>query len=151
MTSRILIDARAGILELEGDKAFIEAQLEKLLPLIESAGFGTNPVGESLRSDPANTRAHDTPADETNTSKRTKRGGSRPPKGHSCAARMMTLREDGFFKQHRTPAAVVEGLAAKGWTHNGNQVAAAGLNMFNRGDIQRTKRGRGFQYFWDRG
>lgn len=63
---------------------------------------------------------------------------------------MMTLRGDGFFKEQKTPAQIVEELGAKGWTHASNQVSAAGGQMFKRGDIQRTKVGNGFAYYWDR-
>ena len=63
----------------------------------------------------------------------------------------MVLRDDGFFKEHQTPSQIVEGLAKHGWTHNSNQVSAAAGNMFTRGDIQRTKKAKGFAYFWDRG
>ena len=64
----------------------------------------------------------------------------------------LTLKEEGFFKQHRSTGDIVEGLKGKGWTHAGNQVGAALTNMFGRGDIQRTKEGSGpWSYFWDRG
>ena len=62
----------------------------------------------------------------------------------------MTLRNEGFFKNHQTAAQIVSELEKKGWTHQANQVAAAGTNMFNRGDIQRTKTGRSWEYYWDR-
>ena len=150
MTNRILIDKRAGILELEGDKTLVEQQLEKLLPLIGSPGFGTAPRDER---DPGS--ADDTApcgSDEgSTTNKRTRRGGAnRPPKGQSCADRMMVLREDGYFNEHRTTGQIVSELAAKGWTHNTKQVSAAGVRMFKRNDIQRTKSGTRFKYYWDR-
>lgn len=63
---------------------------------------------------------------------------------------MLTLKKDGFFREQRTPAQIVEALGKKGWTHNSNQVSAAGGQMFKRSDIQRTKMGKGFAYFWDR-
>jgi len=77
--------------------------------------------------------------------------GSAPPKGQSCADRVLILRGEKFFKSHRSSAEIVDGLAAKGWTHNNNQVGAALSSMFRRGDIQRTKESGGaWKYYWDR-
>ena len=117
MTNRVLIDRRAGVLELEGDKTFVEVQLEKLLPLIGSPGFAAIPHDGR---DPGSTigTAAEGSGDGSTTNKRTRRGANRAPKGQSCADRMMTLREDGYFKEPRTPTQIVSGLAAKGWTHN---------------------------------
>ena len=150
MTCRIYIDARSGIIEIEGEESFIRPQLEILLPLIESAGFGTNPDWEKDGTDSITEIASDSSDDRATSSKRTRRGVNRPPKGQSCSARILSLREEGYFKEHQAPAQIVEGLAKKGWTHNGNQVNAAVSNLFNRGEIQRTKVDRAFKYYWDR-
>jgi hypothetical protein len=146
-SNRIRIDAAAGVFELEGEAEFVEAQLDKLLPLMKAGGFMKPPETSDDTGEEAEQPAPDAKA---NGSRKTKRRSSLPPKGHSCADRMMNLREDGYFKVQKTPAQIVEGLGAKGWTHNSNQVSAAGGQMFKRGDIQRTKVGNGFAYYWDR-
>jgi len=147
-SNRIMIDAAAGVFEIEGEAGFVETQLDKLLPLMTSGRFkkaAVTPMGEGEATEQS------VPEQEPNGSKKSKRGSNnRPPKGHSCADRMKELRVDGFFKQQKTPAQIVEGLGAKGWTHSSNQVSAAGGQMFKRGDIQRTKVGNGFAYYWDR-
>ncbi|MCR9088049.1 MAG: hypothetical protein NXH97_15045 [Rhodobacteraceae bacterium] len=152
--NRIMIDAAAGVFELEGEAEFVSAQLDKLLPIVKTGGF---PKPDNTKEEEETFEApQQTPQDvqsqaKTNGTKKSKRGtGTRPPKGHSCADRMMTLITDGFFKEQKTPAQIVEGLGAKGWTHTSNQVSAAGGQMFNRGAIQRTKAGNGFAYYWDR-
>lgn len=147
-SNRVMIDAAAGVFELEGEADFVATQLDKLLPLVSAGGFvKAAPDAEDVADEQTPT----TPDAKPNGAKKSKRGASsRPPKGHSCSDRIMTLREDGFFKEQRTPAQIVEGLGAKGWTHTSNQVSAAGGQMFNRGDIQRTKVGQGFAYYWDR-
>lgn len=148
--NRIMIDAAAGIFEMEGEADFVAAQLDKLLPLVTAGGF-VKRAAPSENSDDVEKPPQPQPESKSNGSKKSKRGtSSRPPKGHSCSDRMMTLREDGFFKEQKTPAQIVEGLGAKGWSHASNQVSAAGVQMFNRGDIQRTKVGNGFSYYWDR-
>lgn len=160
MTNRIHIDAPTGVIEVEGEKDFVEAQLDKLMPLIQACGFGTAPRPKS--SDVAAGGAQVMPDTEstedgngsennpTNGRKRTRKAGKATPKGHSCADRMLVLRGEGFFKSQKVPAEIVEGLGKKGWTHNTSQVSAAGGNMFTRGDILRTKVGNGFAYYWDR-
>lgn len=158
MTNRIHIDAPTGVIEVEGEKDFVEAQLDKLMPLITACGFGTRPVAAQAAEQNSETLDEgDASASENgkatplNGAKKSKRSVNRPPKGHSCADRMMSLRSEGFFKERKTPADIVNGLKSKGFTHTSNQVGAAGTNMHKRGDIQRTKTGDGpWEYYWDR-
>lgn len=153
MTNRAFIDAPAGVIELEGEKEFVEAQIEKFLPLIQSFGFGVRGKTEMQQDDAADTDDSATtakPAAPPRDRKQPKRSVNRPPKGHSCADRIMELRKDGFFKERKTTAQIAEGLGDKGWTHTASQVSAAAGPMFKRGDIQRAKQGKGFVYFWDR-
>jgi len=154
MTNRVHIDAPAGVIEIEGEKDFVEGLLAKLFPLIEEAGFGSKPPGNRDASNAASeTGGDDEFADDGSGGDkikvRRKRGVT--PKGHSCADRMIALKEEGFFKTPQGGGEIVKGLAGKGFTHKSNQVAAAGESLFKRGLIQRTKDGNGpFKYFWDR-
>lgn len=159
MTNRIHIDAPTGVIEVEGEKEFVEAQLDKLMPLIQACGFGTRPSIGTRETEPVSGIAPPVTGSDDEASgsdapassrKKLKRGGKATPKGHSCADRMLVLKGEGYFKTQRTPAEIVEALGKKGWTHNTSQVSAAGGNMFTRGDILRTKVGKGFAYYWDR-
>lgn len=158
MTNRVHIDAPAGIIDIEGEKDFVEGLLAKLFPLIEEAGFGSRPQGLASGLDdevPANAPLiAEVPAsdDLTTKLKPKKRRTSAPPPGQSCAARILVLKQEDFFKgHHRSVSEIVSGLAAKGWTHKSNQVGASLTQMFGKGDIQRTKEGNGsWKYFWDR-
>lgn len=154
MTNRVHIDAPSGIVELEGEKDFVEGMLAKLFPLIESAGFGSRPQSQqSDVSSEAVTSIEDTtifnqPSEKT---KAKRRRTSNPPKGQSCADRILSLKSAGFFKTHRSAADIVVGLREKGWTHKSNQVGAATNNLFERNELQRTKDGNGpWSYYWDR-
>lgn len=153
MTNRVHIDAPAGVIDIEGEKDFVEGLLAKLFPLIEEAGFGSRPVGsEPEQFVEAETVADEAAPAENGKTRAKKRRTSAPPKGQSCAARILVLKQEGFFKDHRSGADIVTGLAAKGWTHKSNQVGASLTQMFERGDIQRTKEGNGaWKYYWDRG
>lgn len=156
MTNRVHIDAPAGVVEIEGEKDFVEGLLAKLFPLLEEAGFGSRPPrneGVQPSQTDADRSLDDEPASESaNGGKsRIKRKRGVTPKGHSCADRMVALKEDRFFKEKRGLGEIVTGLAEKGFTHNVNQVAAAGGSLFKRGLLQRTKDVNGsFKYYWDR-
>lgn len=154
MTNRVHIDAPAGLVEIEGEKEFVEGLLAKIFPLLENVGFGSRPAtyGAATSEMPSGFEQPDQAPTELNgKSKAKKRRTNAPPKGQSCADRIITLKQEGFFKPKRSIAEIVDGLGSKGWTHNGNQVGAALTNMFGRGDIQRTKEGGGaWKYFWDR-
>ncbi|MBX5219587.1 hypothetical protein HJC04_04515 [Rhizobium sp. NLR8a] len=154
MTNRVHIDAPSGVIEIEGEKEFVEGLLAKLFPLIEEAGFGSRPQGEadnSSRDDAPIVSSDDPAVDEQARVRAKKRGVKAPPKGQSCADRIISLKADGFFKEHRGGADIVAGLKGKGWTHKSNQVGAALTGLFERGQIQRTKEGNGsWKYYWDR-
>lgn len=154
MTNRVHIDAPAGVIDIEGEKDFVEGLLAKLFPLIEEAGFGSQPQAQSNgqnAEDESSAAAETVPAEDPGKLKVKRRRGSSPPKGQSCGDRILTLKADGFFKEHRVGIDIVTGLKAKGWTHNSNQVAASAGSLFERGQLQRTKEGNGaFKYFWDR-
>ena len=151
--NRIMIDAPTGLIEIEGEKDFVEAQLDKILPLIEGCGFGQSvkpSEDDTSQASPNSKEVAPPVASDANGGKKTKRAIDRPPKGHSCADRILELRKDGFFKDQKTPAQIAEGLGKKGWTHTPNQVSAAAGQMFKRGEIQRTSVDKGFAYYWDR-
>lgn len=155
MTNRVHIDAPAGVIDIEGEKDFVEGMLGKLFPLIEEAGFGSRPTtseGVDAGIEAANFSDDNNRSDETEIpKKRGRKSFKQPPAGQSCPARIQVLKDEGFFKQHRAPSDIVSGLQAKGWTHNLNQVGAATSALFTKGNLQRTKNGKGpWMYFWDR-
>lgn len=153
LTNRVHIDAPAGVIDIEGEKDFVEGLLAKLFPLIEEAGFGSRPPGLAVDSIAEPETAAEEAALVSNGSTRlkTRRAIKRPPAGHSCGDRILTLKADGFFKQKRSTAEIVEGLKAKGWTHNTSQVSAAAGDLFKKkGELQRTIEGKSQFYFWDR-
>lgn len=156
MTNRVHIDAPAGIVEIEGEKDFVEGLLAKLFPLLEEAGFGSRAPHKEYTAtnlDEAEAGQEEEHVEEKGDNGRAKpkRKRSVAPKGHSCADRMIALKEEGFFKDKRGTSEIVTGLGEKGFTHKVNQVAAAGESLFKRGLLQRTKDGNGpFKYYWDR-
>ena len=144
----------AGVVEIEGEKDFVEGLLAKLFPLLEEAGFGSRPPSK-VASMPTGEEATDSDEeiieDNSGGKPKVKRKRSVAPKGHSCADRILALKGEGFFKEKRGTGEIVTGLAANGFTHKANQVAAAGESLFKRNLLQRTKDGNGpFQYYWDR-
>ena len=153
-TNKVRIDAPSGVVEVEGDKEFVEEQLTKILPLIQAAGFGAatkQPARQAQTGGDRETAGKDdTPGEAATENSRRRRKTAMPPRGSSCRDRIKTLKDDGFFKKQHTPSDIVDGLAKKGWTYKSNQVGAALTQMFEKGELQRTKDGSGFKYFWDR-
>lgn len=157
MTTKIHINITQGIFELEGDPAFVKSMYEEMKDDIIK-----------IASQNSYKNKNDTPSEqvlETNseslvstikyteggkTPKKKKRPMTKPPKGHSCSDRILTLKKNGFFKEKKTISEIVQGLAKEGWSHKANQVSAAIILMFNRSEIQRTNNGSGFLYYWDR-
>lgn len=137
--AKVLINTQAGTIELEGEDSFVRTYLDKLIPIIERARFGTGAVtvnGEMVDADgmpKARTRRRVTPT----------------PVGESCRDRVKRLRDEGFFAERRGISDIVHGLVARGHAHNVNQVGAALTTMFERHEIQRTPVEGKFKYHWD--
>jgi hypothetical protein len=153
VSCKVRIDAPHGIVEIEGDAEFVASFYEKLAPLVDRAHFGT-----AVRADdaPAPLGEHGHLEDEVENSNPTKvkkkrRVSQRPPTGSSCRDRILGLKTDGYFKEKRGGTDIVAGLEKKGFTHTVNQVGASLTGMFNKGEIQRTKDGANWVYYWDRG
>jgi hypothetical protein len=154
MANRIHIDTPSGVVEIEGEKDFVEGMLSKLFPLIEKVGFGSgaHQAGDSAASDLAKSDLDSESEGQNSEKGRAKRRRvASTPKGQSCADRILSLKSEGFFKSHRTSKEILEGLKSKGWTHKPNQIAASTLDLFRRSEIQRTKTGNGpWMFYWDR-
>lgn len=152
MTNRVHIDAPAGIIDLEGEKEFVEGMLGKLFPLIEAAGFGSRPREDGPKdTDEPDLADISNPEEDAETKRsRPRKPIKRAPSGHTCADRIRNLKMEGFFAEKRSVTDIVSGLKEKGFTHNANQVSAALSQIFKKNDIQRTKSKNGWSYFWDR-
>ena len=143
MTCRVKVDVANGVVELEGEASFVTEFFDRFSDILKTPGFGdaaNGSVPEDVNQIQPDKRER----------KPTRKKAPNPPKGHSCRDRIKTLVVDGFFSEKRTPVEIVEGLAKKGWTHNGNQVGASLTSMFNAGEISRTKEDGSFKYYWDR-
>lgn len=149
--AKVRIDMQLGVFELEGEHDFVGTYLDKLLPVLESRKFVPRSPAEEA-DEGSDAGKGDNGADSADGGKNKRKASKRAPAGSSCRDRILTLKVDGFFKDHRTPSDIVTALGQKGWTHNVNQVSAALGQMFEGGQIQRTKNtvGKGFIYFWDR-
>jgi hypothetical protein len=140
--AKVLINTQAGTIELEGEDSFVRTYLDKLIPIIERARFGTGP---SANGEPALAEAGSV------RKVRTRRRVMPTPIGESCRDRVKKLRDNGFFAERRGISDIVQGLEARGHLHNINQVGAALTTMFERNEIHRTPVEGKFKYHWDQG
>jgi hypothetical protein len=151
MSNRVHINAPAGIIDIEGEKDFVEGLLGKLFPLFEGVGFGSRPVSDGSTS-VTEDAGDDSVGPELSANPprpKAKTKTSRASKGQTCAARILELRSSGFFASQKSISEIVSGLAAKGFAHDASTVSANAISMFNRKKMQRTKVGREWAYFWD--
>jgi hypothetical protein len=139
-------------MNIEGDKDFVESLLERLLPLVEAVGFGSGfKNAERNYQNDEQSQSSQNVANDSEPKQRQRRAGKKPPKGQSCADRITTLIDKGYFRDKRSPSEVAAELGINGWTHTGNQVGASLLSMFDQDRIQRTKDGnKKWKYYWDR-
>lgn len=140
--AKVLINTQAGTIELEGEDSFVRTYLDKLIPIIERARFGTGAIianGEAVGG-----------GIDGMPKVRTRRRVAPTPIGESCRDRVKRLRDEGFFAERRGISDIVQGLEGQGHAHNVNQVGAALTTMFERNEIQRTPVEGKFKYHWDR-
>ena len=139
--AKVLINTHSGTIELEGEDSFVRTYLDKLIPIIERAPFGTGrmPLPGDAR------------VDEAEPPKARTRRATQTPVGESCRDRVKRLRDEGFFSERRGISEIVQGLGERGHSHNVNQVGAALTTMFERREIQRTPVEGNFKYQWDTG
>nr|WP_210165123.1 hypothetical protein [Methylobacterium sp. ZNC0032] len=134
----------------------VEGMLAKLFPLIENTGFGSKSPSSSIHQvsedeAPSIEIANLEELDSGNSKSKSKRKRNVAPKGHTCSDKIISLKEDGFFKDKRGTKDIIAGLSQKVFTHKANQVAAPGESLFKKNLLQRTKDGKGpFMYYWDR-
>ena len=153
MSNRVHINAPAGIIDIEGEKEFVEGLLGKLFPLFEGVGFGSRPISDGSTSvtEDAGDASVGPELDANSPRPRAKTKTSRAPKGQTCAARILELRSSGFFASKKSISEIVSGLADKGFTHDASSVSANANSMFKRQKIQWTKVEGDWAYYWDRG
>ena len=152
MSNRVHINAPAGIIDIEGEKDFVEGLLGKLFPLFEGVGFGSRPVSDgstSVTEDAGDVSVG--PELSANFPRpKAKTKISRAPKGQTCAARILRLRDEGYFKSKRSISDIVSGLENIGFTHDARTVSANANTMLKGNKIQRTKVAGDWVYYWDR-
>ena len=139
--AKVLINTHSGTIELEGEDSFVRTYLDKLIPIIERAPFGTGRPAM-----PGDARVDDAEPPKSRT-----RRATQTPAGESCRDRVKKLRDEGFFSERRGISEIVLGLEERGHSHNVNQVGAALTTMYERREILRTPVEGKFKYHWDTG
>ncbi|QLC25922.1 hypothetical protein HFP57_13405 [Parasphingopyxis algicola] len=128
--SKLVIDLRSGTIDVEGEQEFVEIVYADMKDLAISR-FGELPLDA-----PGQVPQSDQKLPKTKTSKPVR---NRKTGGPSCASRIEVLKEESFFDEPRSPAAIREKLAEKGATYESKNIAAALTNLTKAGKLRRFK------------
>ena len=140
--AKVIINTHAGTIELEGEDSFVRTYLDKLIPIIERAPFGTGASSD---------REGGARIVEAGQPKARTRRTTQTPVGESCRDRVKKLRDDGFFSERRGISEIVQELGARSHVHSVRQVAAALVTMYVHNEILRIAVDGKFKYLWDKG
>lgn len=147
--TKLHLNIRQGVLEVEGSEDFVKfiygefgaIFLEKFTTL-DFEHIEETPGGKAGATAGTATKPAKDPAKKKKTAS--------PPKGQSCRARINIIKEEGYFKSHRSNKEIRDHLKdEKGWTYTSENVGAALSTMIRRGEIKRIKVGKIYKYFWD--
>lgn len=136
MVVKLHVNLHQGILDVEGDQAFVEKML---------AEFKSNLSKFVEKPAPSETPDNGGGANGGGKKARQKTSGGKKG-GPSCAERISAIKQEGFFKALRTGKEIREKLEEKGTAYASNQVAAALIHMVKRNDLRRVKKDGSWWY-----
>lgn len=148
------VDLLNGLVELEGSEQFVAAHLtivEKLIasriqqPLKERTINGSS----SITTVPAEEESENSGIEpEANSSRRKRSNVNRRPPGTGYPARILRLRDDGFFSSGREINGVCEELKRRGMPGKMQTVGAALHNLVKANRLEREKINGKWMYLW---
>lgn len=138
-TVKAVISIGESSIQLEGSQEFVEKYLEKYDSIIES--WNASPV--SIK-----TVEKESIAEKEQRKAQKKKRIRRTSAGPSCSDKIRELLNEGFFKEQKSNAEVTKALQEiKGVRFPSNVVSAALINLFARGELQRTLKGKTPYYY----
>lgn len=135
MAVKLHLNLQQGVLDVEGDQAFVEKMFAEFKEHLSKLVL-TPPASEQNGGD----------ASSNNKAKPKSKSGSGKKGGPSCAERISAIKGEGFFKTLRTSKEIQAKLEEKGTAYAPNQVAAALITMVKRGDLRRVKKDSAWCY-----
>jgi hypothetical protein len=141
MNSRLSINLSAGIIEAEGTAEFIEHVYADLRETIIKRSGDVRPAHSA---GPAGADDKNESESEESKSKKPRRRGK--ASGPSCASRILTLKEEGYFSELRSAGDVGAKLREKGTAYEGKHIAASLIDLVKRGVLRRVSEGGSWSY-----
>lgn len=128
MASKIHINLSLGLLEVEGEEAFIKDIYQDA----KTSGLLTvPPVSPAVTNGSSESDGDQQTKPKRNVVKRT---------GPGCGARITELKDEKFFTDLREAKDIREALSAKGHNYESKHIAAALTDLTKRGVLRRLKR-----------
>lgn len=138
-------------LTLEGSEAFVEAQLNKWaekipsVTLARASGAGASDAPDRTDSSAVNGPQGQAPANGDEVAKKPRKMAAKTG-GPSCASRIRTLAEEGFFATPKKAADIGEKLKEKATPYEGKHIAAALISIVQKGQLRRVSDGGVWTY-----
>ena len=142
MAARLSINFAAGTIEADGSEEFVDRIYADLKDLLLSKYSGiqiARPLGGG--ADRADDGGEEDSEDKPRKTRRKTKSS-----GPSCAARILVLKDEGFFGSLRSATEVGDKLREKGTAYEGKHVAAALLDLVKRGQVRRVNQGGSWAY-----
>lgn len=130
---KLVVDLQRGLIEVEASDQLVTRIYSDIRDELLSR-LASNPV----QPDDADPDTHSSP--EAIRARKRVRGG-----GPSCASRIESIKEEGFFKEPKGAAEVREKLKERGTTYASNNIAAALTNLTKASKLRRFN-DKGWKY-----
>lgn len=117
---KLVVDLQRGLIEIDASDELVKRVYSDVRDTILSR-LASSPAQEDFGETPGVTP----PApDAAKKPRRKTRAG-----GPSCASRILEIKDEGFFKEPKSPREVREKLKERGTTYASNQIAASLVDM----------------------
>lgn len=136
MNTRLTVNLATGVVEAEGDLQFVQGIYNDLRETILKRS-ATLPNADSVVP-PAVSGGEEEGTEGNGFKPRNPPRRRSKASGPSCASRIQTLKDEGYFSELRSAGDVGAKLREKGTAYEGKHVAASLIDLVKRGALRRV-------------